>query len=228
MDAVLRYLAENVICKHQLLSYSLVCKYWNFVLKEFSLTECLCDCGMDSMECRVWHGDMKLYDKLNSSIRDQRRCGWDTNINHIKIDGSCIKYNPAVDIKMKNCCEKTRNRGTLLTILAYNVYHHKEFIVPAYQWIEDWLCENTSDFRYSKFVVGSPIYDTFYGWICSISRNIKPSKFATTIITNHYNEIPFFIRPKKESRYVATYRHNSAWDVESCLIYVPYLRITST
>lgn len=223
METVIRYLAENVVCKHLLLDYSLICKDWNSLFKTLSLF----DCGMDFIECKVWHGDMELYKKLDSAVRDKR----DYPKNHTsphKINDAYPRRNPTATYSgTEKCCESLMY-NPLISRLAYYVHYDGEFIVPAYGWIKNWLCENALDFQYSKFVVGLPTHcKVSCQWYYEKHDDIKISKLATTIL-DRCRKIPYFIK----IRYGSMYKKIGAGGYFNItirsIVYIPYLRVTSS
>jgi hypothetical protein len=185
------------------------------------------DCGMDEIERRIWHGDLELYEKLDHFVRNtdqDERSDVLSYLESYESTGTYVKYDPT------NPCQDDTNSGhpqQLLSKVAYETHNYNESIVPAYGWLKDWLCKNASDFQYQEFVVGTRINFEYRHVVPEPKEAIEISEFAKMIATKYHDEKPYFVKLRMESMYLKTYDKDFTWMITACLVYLPYLKITS-
>jgi hypothetical protein len=174
---------------------------------------------------------MESYEKLNFFVKNsQNHRGNNVSLCRTDTAYTIYKSSSIWDVAIYCAIINEKSNCQLISKLAHDVHYNKEFLIPAYEWIEEWLCENTLDFRYSKFVIGLSVCMDNYGWHFMEYADVKMSKFAKLFVYE-YREIIItpqdLIRIGTKTTYL---KKNTYFHLENtimAIIYVPYLRVTS-
>jgi hypothetical protein len=192
---------EQQICIHQSWALRSVCKCWNQVISSLDLY----DCKMDPTECRVWHGDIELYNKLDKLCRG----GSDT----------------------VTWWDKFSFVEQWLYIFNALPSSGESYNWPAYSWLIDDL-NKTPKLSYFKYVKRTPVLGYHQGKYLfsdpshTEHQNPEHLKLSSTYRNHCSRYLPTFMELKDGVLQDETSKKIDGHDMFKGYIYMPCVRIT--